>query len=216
MLFFKKNIQAAVKEPTRAAILTDKIRQKVEEISQINEILSDTVAKTQAANVKLALKLQKQLKSGKRSFISLAEKLKVGVLIINYKGEILQINSKGRELICNSEDCDCVGHQLFETITSVKPIDPPGDPFLLNPRFFRDLSTCVIDNCALGDAGKCIADLPCAIHPDEEQLVLISSANVPDQYMKVTFSILDNNPEELEDVSYVLVFRRTQTQTPKT
>lgn len=174
---------------------------KLAAITEINNMISDTVEKTQNANRVLLNKLKVHLKNGTKTFVSLSEKLNLGVFILNYKGEIIQSNPKAREILgCNNE---CSGNHIFNLISSIKPIAPPGKAFVLSPTFFQELSTCVFNSLECG-ATKCLEKLPCSLQNDVEQLVQVNDG---DQYMKLTFSVLDNNPDELSDISYVVIFK---------
>lgn len=76
MFFFKKKVvEQVVAHTEKAASLAQRIKDKLEEIKSTNSELSETVEHTQAANVKLALKLKKHLSSGNRTFASLSDKL---------------------------------------------------------------------------------------------------------------------------------------------
>lgn len=186
-----------------------KFADKLEAITKINNMISDTVAKTQLANSILLKKLKRHLKNGTNTFVSLSEKLHLGVFILNFKGEIVQSNPKAQQFL----DCgnDCVGKHIFSLIDSIKPISPQGEIFYLSPSFFLDLSRCVFESigwasntCSIAGTG-CLEKLPCSLQSDVEQLVEITQCNKK-QHMKLTFSILDNDPDDLSEISYVVIF----------
>jgi hypothetical protein len=215
MFFFKKKAVEQVVDKERlerVASLSQRIKEKLEEIKSTNHVLSETVEHTQAANVKLALKLKKHLKSGNRSFASLSDKLNVGVIIVNHEGCIIQENPRARDFLgC---DITCEGLSLFDRILEIQPVEPPGQKLVLAPEFFSRLSECIsstMTKCKLAEdevCNHCINALPCSLIPDEEQLVDIKITGSEETHrLKFTFSIL-NNPEEKDDIAYVIVFRK--------
>ena len=190
---------------------------KLAAITEINKMITDTVIKTQAANLTLLEKLKRHLKNGTRSFVSLSDKLMVGVLVLDYRGEIIQSNPKAKEILQCKND-NCVGSHIFELISTVQPVSPPGEMLTLSTNFFTELSNCVFNSikacnlegkndCTTGYM-RCLSAMPCTIQADTEQMVQVTSPFMTgEQCMKFTFSILSNEPEEIEDIAYVILFR---------
>ena len=114
-LFKKKAVDQVLdtERKERTASLNQRIKEKLEEIKSTNHVLNETVEHTQAANVKLALKLKKHLKSGNRSFASLSDKLNVGVIIVNHEGFIIQENPRARVFLGCDITCECFARNLY-------------------------------------------------------------------------------------------------------
>lgn len=170
MFFFKKKVvEQVVAHTEKAASLAQRIKDKLEEIKSTNSELSETVEHTQAANVKLALKLKKHLSSGNRTFASLSDKLNVGVIIVNHEGYIIQENPKARDFLGCEPTCE--GCPVFERIHEIHPLEADGGKLVLAPEFFAKLSECItnkLSECSI-DEGEvcthCINAIPCALVP---------------------------------------------------
>lgn len=189
-------------------------------ITEINNMISETVVKTQAANLELLDKLKRHLKNGSQSFVSISNKLKTGVLILDHKGEVIQSNPKAREILkCN--ESGCVGNNIYDMIT---PITPQGEPFFISSTFFSDLSKNIFNTMISCDSSthdcntcysKCLSKMGCTIFPNVEQLVKINSPTLKGEQF-ISFSILDNKPDEEEDIAYLILFRPARSKNEPT
>lgn len=218
MFFFKKSTEDKSHLTLKDTDFSEKIRKKLEEIDEIHSTLNDIVASTQAANITLAVKLKNQLKNGRRSFASLSEKLNVGVVIVDYQGIIKQINPKGQQLLQVSE-LECVSKSVFDFILSVEPVDPPGERLIPTENFFHKFSEIIFNvmvDCKLAKpviCKKCMDDIGCSLLPEREQTVKVVTPKAPNgELVRFNFSILDNGPDVVSDITYVFVFRKPKTQ----
>ena len=203
-MFFSKWKKEEAERIAYNELTKQRFANKLAAIVEINNLITETLVKTQAANTELLLKLKKHLKNSAQSFISMSDKLMVGVFVVNYNGEIIQANPKAQEILeCKYNKC--VGTHIDELISSVRPITPHSENISLTKQFFENLSGCIFNNAC--NAESCMLNL-CTLKQDVEQLVQINSPFLlGERYMKFTFSVIDNKPEELDDIAYVVIFR---------
>lgn len=208
-MFFSRKIEET-NRLAKNAETSRRFAEKLAAITHINGMITNAIETTQAANCELLEKLKNHLKHGSRSFKSLSDKLMSGVLILDYKGKVLQSNPKAREILQNSK---CVGHHITELIQSVHPVFPVGKPFHLDPQFFEELSNEIfesIDTCTVNKnscVNQCLQHQDLPFDVDAQQLVQIKSPLLTENpYLKFSFSVLGNEPEELDDITYVVVF----------
>lgn len=185
--------------------------EKLAAITEINALISEAVVTTQAANSDLLAKLKSHLKNGQRSFKSLSDKLLAGVLVLDYRGTVLQSNPKAREILhCGNT---CIGSHMSDLMLEILPVFPSHEYFKLTEDFFTNLSGVIynaISSCT-HDKSECIIDclqkMDLPVKTDEQQLVQVTSPMLSSKpYMKFTFSVLGNEPDDLEDITYVVVF----------
>lgn len=206
MFFFRTPVTQIVQEAeTKTEKFSEKIKKKLDEISKTNRTMSEVIANTQSANLQLALKLKSRLKHGDLSLKSFSEKLSAGVMILDYQGFITQMNAKGREIL-NLTYNECIDKSVFDLIRDVEPIDPPGKTVVFNKQFFSDLSEGVFAVAQDPSVSMKPSDILCLMQPNDEHKVKIHSVNEKQMELKFTFSVIENNPDELTDISYVIVF----------
>ena len=205
MFFFRTPAPEIAQAQTKTEKFSEKIKKKLDEISNTNHKMSEVIANTKSANLQLAMKLKSRLKHGDLSFKSFSEKLSAGVMILDYQGKITQMNAKGREIL-NLTFAECIGKSVFDLIRDVEPINPPGKTVVFNKQFFNDLSEGVFATAQDPNLTMKPGDLLCLMQPNDEQHVKIHSVNVDQMDLKFTFSVIENDPDELTDISYVIVF----------
>jgi hypothetical protein len=212
MFFSRKTDEDAKKRMANNEETSRRFAEKLAAITEINAMITEAVVTTQAANNKLLDKLKKYPKNGSSSFKSLSDKLLAGVLILDYCGTVLQSNPKAREILhCGNT---CIGSHISDLVSEILPIFPSGEYISMIPEFFENLSEIIyssLGTCPLGHKNDCITaclqkhDLP--IKTDLQQLVQVTSPMLSSKpFMKFTFSVLGNEPHELEDIAYVVVF----------
>jgi transcriptional regulator with PAS, ATPase and Fis domain len=212
MFFSRKTDEDAKKRMANNEETSRRFAEKLAAITEINAMITEAVVTTQAANTELLDKLKKHLKNGSSSFKSLSDKLLAGVIVLDYRGTIMQSNPKAREILrCGNT---CIGSHISDLVSEILPIFPSGDYISMIPEFFENLSDIIyssIGECPLGHKNECIMsclkeqELP--IKADVQQLVQVTSPLLSSKpYMKFTFSVLGNEPVERDDIAYVMVF----------
>ena len=210
---YKEKAKAKAEIDRNNETTKNRFAEKLAAITEINALISEAVVTTQAANCELLDKLKTHMKNGSRTFKSLSDKLFSGVLILDHQGTILQSNPKAREIFHVKGDT-CRGLHISELISEILPIFPPHHYFKLTKEFFQILSDAIDEtllscaenrNACIANCLKHTSDLPVML--DEHQLVQVTSPNLATKpYMKFTLSILGNDPEKSDDVTYVLIF----------
>jgi len=220
-MFFSKQKQEDAARELLNEKMAHRLKIKLAEITELNEKIIESVTNTQTEGQNLLNKLKYHLKNGSRTFNSLSQKLTSGVLILNYRGEILQSNPKAHQILnCPHEGCH--GIHIFDMITSIIPVNPGGQKIVLSPTFFENLSACIyqsMNSCTAMNKDEgithgylmCLSKIHCPLPTEQEQLVHIESTKLIDgTFMKITFSILDNEPEVMEDLAYVIILRQSK------
>jgi hypothetical protein len=216
--FSTKSSHTEAEEKLLRTLETQKqeIKQKLENVRKLNLELARSVQETQVQASSLMKKLKSELKIAKKSFTSFTKKIHSGVIIIDHAGDIVQLNAAGEELF-NISEADVIGKSFINLITVIEPIliVDTHDRIEFSSTFFDDLSKQLLNrmsNCDDRDEGcrnRLEEILPKFLKQDEEtEINCFSPCRGETLKLLFTFSILDNDPIELNDLIYVFVFRR--------
>jgi len=189
----------------------EEIKRKLEEVERVNSQLEIAVSETKQLSVDLVGKLKKELKVAKKSLTSITKKLHEGVLLVDHQGNVIQLNKTGEKLL-GIEEGAAVGKRICDVINQVADGE---NEIRFSPSFFAELSQKIIDQASKFTNGKKFTEcnrvfkeaLPGALEPEVE---LQLDADVCGRKVKLTFmfSLLDNDPESLSDLTYVFLFHR--------
>lgn len=198
----------------------EEIKKKLEKLSEVNKQLELAVRETQAISVKLIEKLNKELKVAKKSITSICSKLKEGVILVDASGKIIQLNPAGEKLF-GIKNKVVVGKQFQEVIAWLDPIIIDGhetQKVIMAPEFFEDLSSRLLNDFKSWDpsvnryvyCNECLKKEVPGLFDLEKEKVLSAYSSCQQEPVEVTFtfSILDNDPNDANDLIYIFIFRR--------
>ena len=210
-MFWKKTATVAALSLNRKA----EIKEKLEVVSKINEQLMVAVRETQATSVELIKKLKSELKVAKKSLTSVCEKLKDGVLLADHTGAVIQANKAVETMI----GAKVIGRKLDELVESIATLDGKkldGIKFQFTPEFFGDLSDKLLARIEAGCTvstkhnicNRCLSEQLLSHFNLTGDVTLTACLNCPGRpEVSFSFSILDNDPESLADLIYIIVIR---------
>jgi PAS domain-containing protein len=127
------------------------------------------------------------------------------VVIVNCDGKIIEIN-ESCEKIFGYPKSSLIGHDL-SFLTG--KIEDYGDTFKPSMNFFRALSHNILFRLSHGDELNYldVASYFSGVGPNESIITLINPEK-GEQKFSFSFSVLDNEPEELEDITYIGFFKQ--------
>ena len=207
--------KAALEELTRTR--REEIRRRLTEVDSVNLRLKETVKETQAISFALIGKLKKELKVAKKTLTSITRRIKEGVVLINYKGDVLQVNPAAEKLFGVRED-DFLGKNFKESLGAMLETKlPDGQPLGLKPGFYAELSEKIFEAVKQYTNGQKYREsnrifnemLPDMIQPEVEVPLCVKDASGKKLKLNFMFSILDNDPEDVSDITYVYLFSRS-------
>lgn len=222
MFFNTKNEYQKKLAAEKAALeeMTSKRRQEIRgrlaEVDNVNHRLRETVKETQVISVALIGKLKKELKVAKKTLTGMTRRLKEGVVLINHIGDVIQLNPAGEKLFGVKEE-DFVGKNFKDSLGKVIQTKlPDGQPLGLKASFYSELSAKIFESVKKYTNGQKLKEsnrifketLPHLIQPDTEVPLTVKCADGKNLKLNFMFSILDNDPEDVSDITYVYLFSR--------
>lgn len=192
----------------------EEINARLAEMSRITEQLQTVVSETHQIALQVTKKIKSELKVAKKSVLSIIKRLQAGAILLDWQGHIIQINNSA-ELMFGIKESSCLNNHFYELMEfSDKSLIPN------KPNFFSELSEKIllksndglILSCSTG--AKVKSELPSCfdIEKDVATSVQLASGKSPIK-LNLTFSILDNNPEQVNDVVYVFLFKELKAST---
>jgi len=195
----------------------EEIKKKLEEADKTGKLLKRTVEATQKLAQSLSDKINKETKLARKTYLQISKKLREAVLIIDGEGRIIRLNAAGEKLFGVNEN-DVLGQQFSNVVASVNPVTLKGQSIEFPLGFFGNLSEKIIDrvnNCKAGEnkhgvCNTCVGEMvPEYIYPDRETTFKIRVPHFKRALkLNVVFSILNNDPENTKEVTYVFIFTK--------
>jgi PAS domain-containing protein len=190
------------------------IQKRLEEVSELNTQLAAVVQETHSISAAVMDKLKKELKIAKKSLTSICRRLKEGVLLVNNTGQVVEVNTAGQKML-GVTSTDLIGRQLTEMVSWVKG-ENQTTPIVLSVDFFENLSTNLLERAITDhtvDKDRIDDLLPEFLNFEHEITLDVHLAKIGQPFkFFMTFSILDNDPENLNDVTYIFLFRPINTR----
>ena len=190
------------------------IRAKMKETEAIDTQLREILKETKILTLSVREKVSSQLKITQKSIKSLCQNFGEGVVIANHRGDIIEVNDSCERVFGLKKDL-IVGHSFSYLADQLKTEKENGDSFTLDTEFFELLSKnlfnriicdCDCDKCitprCLGDIKKFFADF----NPTTE-IALSFHQNERIQKALFSFTVIDNDPDMIEDVTYIMFFK---------
>jgi len=220
MFFMTTSERRAAKKTEAADALTltaqrEEIQKKFDEIEKVNQQLANTVAETKAISIEVAKKLKSELKIAKRSFTSFNKKLPSGVMLVDYQGNVIQLNPAGEKIFALQEE-QIIHRPIGELVKLMAPIlDQNEKPVEFSTDYFLTLSTELHRRsktcgkvCKVGACDECVRErLPSFLSLDHETQLTVRCGD-RNLTVDLSFTLLDNTPDDLNDFIYVFIFRK--------
>jgi len=204
----------------------DEIKRRMEVVDEISQQLAAAVSETKEMSNKLTEKIKseiKKLKIAKKSLTSMTAKLNEGVIMLDHNGIVIHLNRTGCKLFGINEK-DVIGKSLPSLIgCGNQALDKFGAEIekpILQSSFFAKLSKKILKKLSTDKmidrynvCNACLVEeLPFCVEANQEQslgvMITLNEENIP---MRVNFSVLDNDPDEIDDITYIFLFDRRST-----
>ena len=185
------------------------ISAKMKEVEEIDNQLKQVISETKRLTISIREKFDTQLKITKKSLRTLCQNLHDGVILVDCNGCIVEVNESCETIFGISKD-ELVSKELSHLTSLLQIKKSNGEPFDPSVSFFEALSHNIFYRLSQGDD---VTDLDIesyfkglAPHP-ETKLTIIHPKNGEENFT-FSFSVLDNDPEEFEDITYIVFFRK--------
>jgi hypothetical protein len=223
-MFFtsERKVRAAETAAMVDALLSQKeeIKKRLEEINVINDQLHSVVSETQLLSLSVMKKLKGELKVAKKSIISICKKLREGIVLLDWQGNVVQINDAAEKMFSIYEK-----PYLNKPFTDlIKTMDFGHDCSLPHDElFFKELSNRILNkihctdhcesctgtkSCTTCTSDKIKSELPSFFDLENEIVtqIVLNKGGKPFRF-GFSFSMLDNDPERITDVIYIFLFK---------
>lgn len=196
MLFSTKATKARTlrKQQMEENALSDRkvIENKLKDAKAVDQQLAQVLSDTKELTTSIQQKLSTRLKITKNTIKTIVRNVNEGIVILNSEGIVIESNSAFESTFTCGQ---CILGSDFKQICNVlNPLKEDGERFILTPNF-KSLSQDVFDS----------KNFSTEIQP--EIMLEVHPCSV--ESFKCTFSLaaLDNAPEHVDDVSFILFFR---------
>ena len=195
------------------------IRKKMKDLDHLHQELTEVLTRTQEVANGVSDKIRGELKIAKKSLFSISERLNEGVMLLNYRGDIIHLNKVGAEIFgvteehvldkCLTDIIDC-GNQAIDDMGQIIEKQPLIESFFINlsEKILAKIKSSPPRTDKYQVCNEClISALPFCVELEGAAAVKVKVTLGNQQFLlKITSSILDNNPERLEDLTYVFLF----------
>lgn len=212
MFFSKKKIKANEAAIT-ASIDAQKevIKQRLNEVGSFSAQLQEEVLKTQVASFSIMSKLKHEFKIAKKSLTSICQKMVSGVVIVDHDGGIIALNQAAATLFDVEADA-YIGQDLNELISSIDPVGPLK-PLQVDKTYFSQMSELLFERLSCDCKDNCTTEerlkevLPPYFDIDKDVKTVLTTTSKKKITINMAFSVLNNDPEHVNDVTYIFFFR---------
>jgi PAS domain-containing protein len=172
------------------------ISAKMKEVEEIDNQLKQVISETKRLAISIREKFDTQLKITKKSLKTLCQNLNDGVILVDCNGCIVEVNESCETIFGFSKE-ELVSKELSHLASLLQIKKSNGEPFDPSVNFFEALSHNIFYRLSQGDD---VMDL-------ETKLTITHPKNGEENF-SFSFSVLDNDPEEFEDITYIVFFRK--------
>jgi PAS domain-containing protein len=172
------------------------ISAKMKEVEEIDNQLKQVISETKRLTISIREKFDTQLKITKKSLKTLCQNLNDGVILVDCNGCIVEVNESCETIFGFSKE-ELVSKELSHLASLLQIKKSNGEPFDPSVNFFEALSHNIFYRLSQGDD---VMDL-------ETKLTITHPKNGEENF-SFSFSVLDNDPEEFEDITYIVFFRK--------
>lgn len=221
-MFFKfaKSSASVAREEAQQSLdaQREEINRRMSVINDVNIELAEAARKTQEMSTVLKERINKEIKFAKKSFTSISSKLHEGMAILDHTGRIVHLNTAAAKTL-GLDEKQVIGKHLDELIQCGVPLFNNDGEFIQKPilmkMFFEDLSNKIFErlttNCKQEKYLVCTQalrdEIPFCVETELDMIlgVRILCNGIPHS-LTVSLTVLDNDPDRLQDISYVFLF----------
>lgn len=191
------------------------ISSRFQQVKDVDDQLTQVITDTKNLTSSIQEKLSGRLKITKNTIKSICQNLREGVIIVNYIGKVIEVNTAYEKSFVVERD-KLIDLDFSDVIKNQNATESDGSEFILTQQFFQDISKNVFhrEDCKK-DCSICT--IKChenyfdgVFNPQNEAVILMKPTGKKPRAVAFSFSILDNDPMKEEDVSYILFFKNLQ------
>lgn len=170
------------------------IERMLNEAKDVDQQLAKVLSETRELTTSISQKISSRLKITQKTLKTMVMSIKEGIVILDYRGVVLETNGVFEKTFLNS-DSSILNINFKELCGKLEPCTEDGKRFVLTPNFL-DLS-------------------PAAFNREDKAVMVIQPEIILEVHPKesepfkciFSLSILDNDPENVDDVSFILFFK---------
>jgi hypothetical protein len=204
---------AQVKESSK--LERGSICDRFQQVKDVDDQLAQIITDTRNLTSSIQEKLSGRLKITKNTIKSICQNLREGVVIVNYEGKVIEVNTAYEKSFIVERDA-MIGMDFSEVIKQQAAAEADGSKLALTKEFFKNMSKSVFNR--LDCKKDCdICTTRCdqtyfdgTFNPQNEAVISMKPTGKKPHMVAFSFSILDNEPESEEQVSYILFFKNLQ------
>jgi transcriptional regulator with PAS, ATPase and Fis domain len=166
---------------------------KLKEASIIDQQLTNLLNDTKTLTKTVREKLSGRLKINSKTLKSICRRINEGVVILNSDGVVLEANKAFEDLFLDGNSI--INNEFKSICDKLQPTNEYGEKFSLSPNF-KELARSIFDSKDF-------------ITPIQPEISLFVNQKDSSEQSKCIFSltVLDNDPNEVEDVTFMLFFK---------
>jgi PAS domain-containing protein len=181
------------------------IQSRLKEVEEVDKQLKQVLSETKKLTISIREKLETKLKINRSLLKILCQNLQDGVILVNFTGSIVEINQSCKDIFGISRD-DLINKDLSYLTSKLRMKKTDGCLFDLSTNFFEALSHNIFYRLVNDETNVDIESYFRDIMPQNETK-LHSNFNNEEREFTISLSILDNDPDDIDDITYIIVFK---------
>lgn len=193
------------------------IKARLQEVTAVDQQLFQVVSETKTLTNSIKDKLSTHLKITRNTLKSICQNLKEGVILVDYTGSVIEVNNSCERTFSLTKEA-MLGKSFSQICDKLNAIKEDGGEIHLTQNFFNSLSTNIFTrinckrDCKTCTAPDCLKNVEDYFKGEFNPQIEVMLRLQPPGYEKsvkcsFSFSVLDNDPESVEDITYILFFK---------
>ena len=203
-----KNLQATAM--MNRSEIDSKFKEVCDTDTQLNLLLSETKNLSEVVQKKFKTKLRITSNTLK----TICHYLKDGIILLDYRGHVIDTNEAFKKNIYG--DANIVGHDIEDIMNLLGAENNNGDRFQITSAFFENLSSNIFTNVSNHSISKDqVFDYfkKISTFNTDTKLSIQPLTKKHPVRVSMTLTILDNTPESLKDITYIIILNNSRRST---
>jgi len=173
------------------------VRAKFKEVDEADAQFMKLISETKHLTASVSEKLDMHLKITRSTVKSICQSLRDGVVLIDFSGKIIDLNGSCEKIFTIQKDS--ILGDTFNHLMRALHLKLNGVQFNFSTEFFKELSEKIFGHQQL--------ESPDGIDLGQEISLSAQPAGCDKFNVVFSFSVLDNEPSKVEDVTYMVYFK---------
>ena len=182
------------------------IRARLKEVESVDAQLKQVIDETKQLTTHITEKLATQLKITRKTLKSVCHNLRDGVVVINSSGRIIDVNPAGTYMFGYDYD-DLLGYDLNFLLRLIDTKKESGEVFELDGSFFEDMSHNIFYHLSSDINTIPKVNIDSYLIGELSHTAVMSKISDRITKLSISISVLDNDPDQFEDITYLVFFR---------